>query len=266
MAALLSDRLSSTIGTIPANAIRANWLAPATLGNPSGITGYDVLWSGGGQSFSASVSGATLTYTTPQNLVVGTSYSFSIIAKNSLSGNDALSAATVLGSISPNPDPTWQDQQIDNSPRVGLAYSPTNTISRTPSPGTPISYSISTPSTAPPGLVLTTSLPSGLASGNEIGVFSGTLTAQGKYSFQVTGTVPGNTITASFVMNVLPSSRKRVASSQIPVTILRRFNGSEWLNVGQSDVVSGSPRGANQPIGMFKRVGNAWFSTTIPPA
>lgn len=236
--------------TVPFNALRANWLAPSSLGNPSSLLNYTVFWYRFSQPltvFSATVTGTT--FTTPANLAPAADYRFYVRARNGLTeDSDGIGPNSTEQSRQAIAPANWIDNSLSPDVRVGVNYSNSVVASGT------AAYEVLS-GVLPPGLSLTTSS----------GLVSGTPTTQGNYSFVIRATITGNPtpITQSFELYVLPGARRRQSTLFVPVNNIRRFSSGAWIEVGTQDVVSGSPRGSNQPIGIYKRVGSTWVSTTI---
>ena len=234
------------------NSVLLEWGQPLSTGNPSGISSYTVSWTSTSGNGTQTVSGAT-TSLLVENLVPGTLYNFSITAKNSLtSGGDGPSATV---SATPLPDPSWEDSVISTDLILGQAYS--QEVIRTQ--GGTILYSSS--GTLPPGITFVKDTPSsGPNAGKQIGLLSGIPTTQGKYTFtllsELSG-VPGSTISLEFTVYVKPSSRRRESTSYTQTTIFKRFDGTQWVDVGTTDV-------GGSPIGLRKFDGTSWVQTTLP--
>jgi hypothetical protein len=240
---------TSDSGTVPANSLRISWVAPSSFGNPATISSYTVFWyrlSQPATVFSATVPGTT--YTTPANLTAGVDYRIYVNARNTLSGGaDGIgpnSTEQTKQSISPA---EWADNSLNPTVRVGVPYS--DGVSAT----FPATYVVLPNNSAlPPGIV------------HASGVLSGTPTTQGSYSFSIQATITENPtpIAQSFSLYVLPGARRRQLESQVPVQNIRRLASGVWVEVGTENVVSGSPMGANRPIGMHRWNGSSWVSTT----
>jgi hypothetical protein len=228
----LSAQNTSDLGTVPANAIKLTWIAPVLTGNPAGITGYNVYWYKDSEPetvFSASV-GNVLTYTTPANLSPEpASYDFYVVAKNSLSSGQqgwSVNSEKIENKVAITPG-GWEDNSLNPTMRVGVVYSDQIEFE-----GSYTEHEVT--GTTPPGLSFSGPV-------DNVLTLSGTPTAQGTYTFTVTVTVAGpEDVVQEFTLDVLPGGYRKSASSQVPITILKRFDGTSWIDVASIKKWNGS--------------------------
>ena len=213
--------LTLTPGVPGTNQITATWVAPTNTGRPTGITAYDLYW------FKTSVPGtvfsSTITAPTVTKLVTGlspsTNYTFYVRARNAL--------ATTLGTASVNSsqvtsdspvDPSWEDNTIADSMRLGTPYS--DGVNAIAVPGDTYTYTLDSGS-----------LPAGISLDSSTGAITGTPTVLGAYSFVIKATlsISGASITTTLAGTVRPGGNRFSspgAGNSVKLSIMKRKNAS----------------------------------------
>lgn len=152
--------------------------------------------------------------------VAGT-YPFTLQARND--GGTVTQNYSIF--ISSLPAPSWTDQTIDTTATVGESYSDQVSASNVDT------WSLS--GTLPPGINFSN------------GVFSGTPTTVGSYSFTVFASNTSGSAQKSFTIEVASSilgggSRMTGDSSSTPLTIYRRYDGNQWIELTIAKRFNGS--------------------------
>lgn len=212
--------------------VSLSWTAPSNNGGTS-ITQYLVEWATN-TAFSQNTGSTT---TTSQNITLdlnpNTTYYFRISARNAVSThfNNATGPRSSTVTITTTQNvPVWTDNTLANTGRVRFPYSDSVSATNT------TNYAI-TSGALPPGITLDTST----------GVVSGTPTLADNYTFTITASGPGGSISQAFSLQIRPSgtrfdenenpvnlsiTRRRTSSgSWVELQFARRWNGSEWVNM-----------------------------------
>lgn len=219
--------LSLSAGSPGTNQITANWVAPTNTGRPAGITAYDLYWYR--TSVPGTVFSSTITAPTTTKVVTGlspsTNYTFYVKARNALATTLGLaSTSSTSTALDSPPDPSWQDNTIQDSMRINTSYS--DGVSAVAVPGDTYVYT-----------VFSGSLPTGISLDSLTGAITGTPTVLGVYSFTIRATlsISAAYIDTSISGTVRPGGNRFTApgsGNSIKLSIMKRKNASGgWTDI-----------------------------------